>query len=113
MPNDISPPDGNLKRSESQLKWGLPRARTVLAIVSVLGYILITGGFFAILFSGDRIDLPEGDVGKQIIGMLGMIVGTWNAALLMMYTFHFGSSQGSNEKNEAVRNLTRRVLTGE
>lgn len=94
-------------------KWGLPRARTVLAVVSVLGYILITGGFFAILFFGEKVELPEGDIGKQIVGMLGMVVGTWNAALMMMYTFHFGSSQGETDKTEMVRNLSRRVLVDE
>ena len=78
------------------------QARTVLAIISVVGYILITASFGVVLFFGDEIKLPDGDLGKQIVGMLGMIVGTWNAAILMVYTFHYGSSQGSKDKDALI-----------
>ena len=79
------------------------RARTVLAFVAVIGFIMVTAGFFIYLFYGGSVALPEGDLGKQIIGMLGLIIGTWNAGILMVLTFHFGTSQGSVDKNEMVK----------
>ena len=81
----------------------LPKARTVLAFVSVIGFIFVTAGFFYVLFAGEKVVLPDGDLGKQIIGMLGLVVGTWNAALLMIMTFFFGTSQSSADKNEIVK----------
>jgi hypothetical protein len=78
------------------------KARAVLAFVMIVGFILVTGAFFAVLFFGDHIGLPEGDMGKQIIGMLGLVVGTWNAGTLMVLTFHFGTSQGSVDKNKLI-----------
>ena len=81
------------------------KARTVLGFVSIIGYILITGGFFIILFFGEQVKMPSGDLGKQIIGMLGLVVGTWNAALLMVFTFHFGSSEGSKAKDDLMNKL--------
>jgi len=79
------------------------RARTVLAFVAVIGFIMVTAGFFVYLFYGGSVVLPEGDLGKQIIGMLGLIIGTWNAGILMVLTFHFGTSQSSADKNEIVK----------
>ncbi len=78
------------------------KARTVLAFISVFGYILLTIGFFTVLFLGDRVQLPTGDIGKQIIGMLGMVVGTWGTLMGLVFTFHFGSSQGSDEKMKVI-----------
>lgn len=79
------------------------KARTVLAFVAVIGFIMVTAGFFIYLFLGGSVKLPEGDLGKQIIGMLGLIIGTWNAGILMVLTFHFGTSQSSADKNEIVK----------
>ena len=79
------------------------RARTALAFVAVIGFILVTTAFFLYLFFGGGVQLPQGDLGKQIIGMLGLIVGTWNAGILMVLTFHFGTSQSSDDKNEIVK----------
>ena len=77
----------------------LPKARTVLAVVSVIGYIAITAAFFVVLFYGGKVGLPDGDLGKQIVGMLGLVVGTWNAEFLMIITYHYGSSEGSTAKS--------------
>ena len=87
-----------------------PQARTVLAMVAVIGFILVTGGFFSILLFGDKITLPEGEIGKQIIGMLGLVVGTWNAAMLMVFTFNFGSSKGSQDKGDTQNKILERVV---
>ena len=123
MTDDLSPPESNMGKSGSTSSlsyspvskkgWGLPKARTVLAVISIVSYILVTTGFFILLLFGGEMKLPEGDLGKQIIGMLGMIVGTWNSALLMVFAFHYGTSQGSTDKNEMVKNLSRRVLVDE
>jgi len=86
-----------------------PRARTILAVVSVAGYILLTGAFFTVLFFGSRINLPDGELGKQIIGMLGMIVGTWNAVMLMVYTFNYGTSQGSQDKGDVQNEILKKI----
>jgi len=86
------------------------KARTVLAFISVVGYILITISFGVVLFLGDQVTLPDGDIGKQIIGMLGMIVGTWNAAILMVYTFHYGTTQGSSEHSETIKEVLKRKI---
>jgi hypothetical protein len=81
----------------------IPRARTTLAFVSVIGYIIITVGFFVLLYSGDRVSLPDGELGKQIIGMLGLVVGNWGAIVLLVFTFHYGTSQSSADKNEIIK----------
>ena len=83
----------------------LPKARTVLSVISIFGYISITVAFFLVLFYGEQLNLPAGDLGKQIIGMLGLVIGTWNAALLMVFTFHFGSSEGSNIKDDIIKKM--------
>ena len=72
------------------------------AIFQGEGFIAVTGGFFYFLFKGGAI-LPEGDLGKQIIGMLGLIVGTWNAGILSVLTFFFGTSKSSADKNDIVK----------
>ena len=80
-----------------------PRAKTILAVIIIIGYILITASFGIVLFFGDQIKLPDGEIGKQIVGMLGMIVGTWNAAVMIIVTYNYGSSQSSSDKNELVK----------
>ena len=80
----------------------LPKARTVLAFVGIIGFIAVTAGFFIILYGGDKVSLPDGDLGKQIIGMLGLIVGTWISIALNIVNYHFSTSQSSNEKNKLV-----------
>jgi len=81
----------------------LPKARTVLAFVGIIGFISVTAGFFIILYGGDKVSLPDGDLGKQIIGMLGLIVGTWISIALNIVGFHFNTSQSSQDKNEIVK----------
>ena len=79
------------------------KARSVLAITAVVGYILLTIGFFVVLFAGSKVSLPAGDLGIQIIGMVGMVVGTWGTLIGLVFTFHFGTSQSSAEKNEIIK----------
>ena len=81
----------------------IPKARTVLAFVGIIGFIFVTGGFFLILFAGERVGIPEGDLGKQIIGMLGLVVGAWISIALNIVNFHFSTSQSSAEKNEIMK----------
>jgi len=80
----------------------LPKTRTVLAVVSVIGYISITAAFFVVIFYGGEIGIGEGELSKQIIGMLGLVIGTWNAAFLMIITYHYGSSEGSTAKSGII-----------
>jgi NADH:ubiquinone oxidoreductase subunit 6 (subunit J) len=80
-----------------------PKARTVLAVIAVIGYIMITIGFYVLLFNGSKVELPEGDLGKAIIGMLGQVVGTWTALITLAFTFSFSTSQSSSDKNELVK----------
>lgn len=80
-----------------------PTARTVLSFVFVIGYIIITGGFFFLLFAGERVVLPPGKLGESIIGMLGLVVGTWNSGLMLILTFNFGTSKSSADKNDIVK----------
>lgn len=80
-------------------------ARRILGIIGVVGYILLTGGFFAIMFFGDKVNLPEGQLGTQIVGMFGMIVGTWTAFFTAIYMFSFGTSQGSKDANDVVKKV--------
>jgi hypothetical protein len=86
----------------------IPKARTVLAFVFIIGYIVITGAFFGVLFFSERVGLPEGEVGKQIIGMLGLVVGTWNAGTMMILTFNYGTSQGSVDKGKHLEKMENR-----
>jgi len=85
----------------------LPRAKTTLAFVVVAGYIIITAGFFIIMYT-PTVSLPEGDLGKQIIGMLGLVVGTWNAGVMLILTYHFGSSQSSADKNKLIEEVIKK-----
>ncbi len=80
-----------------------PKARTVLAFVAVVGYIILTAGFFGILFFGDKIEVPGGEIGNQVIGMLGMVVGTWGTLIGLVFTFFYGTSQGSVDKTELLK----------
>ena len=86
-----------------------PQARTILSIVTVVGYILITGGFFAVLFFGDDIAVLKGDVGKQFLGMFGIVIGNWGAVMLMVFTFNFGTSRGSQEKGETQNQILKQL----
>lgn len=81
----------------------LPKARTVLAVISVIGYILITGGFFYALFGDVNVEIFSGETGKQLLGMFGMVVGTWGSIMGFVFTFHFGTSQSSSDKNDIVK----------
>jgi len=90
----------------------LPKARTVLAFVMIIGFIFVTGAFFAVLFFGKHAGIPEGDLGKQIIGMLGLVVGTWNAGTLMVLGYHFATSQSSAEKNLLVQKALEQAKLG-
>ena len=85
------------------------KARTVLAFVAIIGYILITGGFFYLLSSG-RVAIPEGDLGKQLIGMFGLVIGNWGAIMLMVFTFNFGTSQGSVDKGVINKEIVEKAL---
>ena len=84
------------------------KARTVLAFVAIIGYILITGGFFYMLSSG-RVSIPEGDLGMQLIGMFGLVIGNWGAIMLMVFTFNFGTSQGSVDKGIAQKEMIEKL----
>ncbi len=84
-------------------------ARTVLSFVFVVGYILITGGFFFLLFAGDKVGLPSGKLGESIIGMLGLVVGTWNSGLMLILTFNFGTSKSSADKNQVIEKALERA----
>lgn len=87
------------------------RAKTILAIISVGGYILITIAFVSILFFfGDQIKIPEGQVGLQIVGMVGMLVGTWNAAMMLVYTYFYGTSEGSSNKTDIMKQQLEKTL---
>ena len=85
-----------------------PKARTILAVVSIVGYIFITGGFFYLLSSGN-VTIPEGNLGLQFIGMFGQVIGTWGAIMLMVFTFNFGTSQGSVDKGIAQREMVEKL----
>lgn len=76
----------------------MTNSQRVIAIVGVVGFIMVTGAFFAVIFIPQTINLPEGDLGKQIIGMLGMVTGTWNSLVLLIYNWNFSSSKGSSDK---------------
>ena len=84
------------------------KARTVLAVIAIVGYILLTACFFGQLFFGSKVEVPEGDFGKQIVGMLGMIVGTWGSNMAIVFMFYFGTTQSSGEKNKTVELALRR-----
>lgn len=85
------------------------KARSILAFVAVIGYILITAGFFVLLFAGDRINIPEGDVGKQLIGMFGLVIGNWGGWISLVFVFSYGTTQGSSEKTETINQVLRNV----
>ena len=85
------------------------KARTVLAFVAIVGYILITLGFFVVLFFGQNVSLPEGELGKQIIGMFGLVVGNWGGLIMLVFMYNYGTTQGSSEKNEAINQALRTV----
>jgi hypothetical protein len=89
-----------------------PRARTILSIITVVGYILITGGFFAVLFLGDKIGVPEGNLSTQFMGMFGIVIGNWGALMLMVYTFNFGTSRGSQDKGETQNEILKQLGKG-
>ena len=88
-----------------------PKARVILAFVAISGYILLTAGFFVVLFLGNRVSLPEGQLGLQIIGMLGMIVGTWGGLIGMVFQFNYGTSQGSVDKGVAQSEMIQKGLS--
>ena len=79
-----------------------PQARTVLAVISVVGFILLTISFFFLMFYSDRLSIPENGIGNRLIGMFGMVVGIWNTAFATVINFNFGSSQGSKDKQEIL-----------
>lgn len=87
------------------------QARTVLGIIGVSGFILLTASFVFMIFFMKGASLPEGDLGKQIIGMFGMVVGIWNSAFSMIMSFHFGSSQGSKDKEDAQSALLKEITS--
>lgn len=78
-------------------------ARKILSILAIIGYVFLTGGFFVLLFFGDQVKLPAGQLGNQIVGMLGMVVGTWTSCFTMIFTFNFGTSQGSQDKGDLIK----------
>ena len=87
------------------------KSRVVLAFVAIIGYILLTAGFFVVLFFGNRVSVPEGQLGLQIIGMLGMIVGTWGGLIAMVFQFNYGTSQGSVDKGETANKLLEKEFS--
>ena len=86
-----------------------PQTRTILSIVTVVGYILITAGFFAAMFFGDTIKIPEGDFAKQFFGMFGIVIGNWGALMLMVFTFNFGTSRGSQDKGDVQNKILEQL----
>ena len=85
-----------------QIKKITSTPRAVLGFIAIVGYIFVTAGFFGILFFGSKLSLPAGHLGVQVVGMLGMLVGTWTTIVGVVYNFHYGSSDGSKVKDEIL-----------
>ena len=80
---------------QTQLRgWTMPVLTFLIVIVTVSaeGWVLIHG-------------LPR-DMTPDAIVIVGRILGTLDAALMMVLGFHFGSSAGSDKKNALIEKLT-------
>jgi CBS domain containing-hemolysin-like protein len=73
----------------------MSRAQTTLSVVLTAGFILITLSFFFI---------PE-KIPERLDKPFMMVIGAWVVQMTTLVNYHFGSSQGSADKNKLLMNL--------
>lgn len=73
-------------------------------IASPLIAAFVTTGFFGLLFYMVKHDVPNAN--KDV---LNIMLGSLGTAWITIVSYYFGSSSGSAEKNEQIRNLTDKL----
>ena len=70
----------------------------ILSGLFVIGYFVITGllAYYAVSFNDGQ------EVNPLLFGMLGTVVGVLTAAIPQILNFWFGSSKGSQDKNQMM-----------
>ncbi|MCE9679600.1 hypothetical protein LZP69_10555 [Shewanella sp. AS1] len=70
----------------------------LLSALFVLGYFIVTGllAYYAVSFTDDQ------EVNPLLFGMLGTVIGVLTAAIPQILNFWFGSSKGSQDKNQMI-----------
>ena len=72
--------------------------QVLLSALFVLGYFCITG-----LLAYYAVNWQEGiEINPLLFGMLGTVIGVLTAAIPQILNFWFGSSKGSQEKNQLL-----------
>lgn len=68
----------------------------LLSALFVVGYFVVTGllTYYAVNFN------PEQQINQLLFGALGTVLGVLTAAIPQILNFWFGSSRGSQEKNQ-------------
>lgn len=70
----------------------------ILSALFVLGYFAITG-----LLAYYAVNFAEGEqINPLLFGMLGTVIGVLTAAIPQILNFWFGSSKGSQDKNQMM-----------
>lgn len=77
-------------------------------LIPPLGFLLINLGFFGMLFLLAFHPLPE-----TIKDIMFMLLGALTAAWKDVYGYYFGSSAGSQAKNETIATVVNGVKNGE
>lgn len=80
---------------QDKTPWWMPTRRTILAFIAVLGFLGSLSGLFYIALTGQVIDTGAKDILVYALGCLtGMVTS--------VYSFDFGSTQGSQRKDEII-----------
>jgi hypothetical protein len=74
--------------------------------------ILFIGGYFGIVFWIVRYGLPA-EISEFAKGQIAILLGVLTAAIPLILGFWFGSSRGSKEKTQALRDAANRDTTRE